>query len=42
VVLPRNAAEQLVEADDPQAQEAALQQGQVFLNGEPFALRLLN
>ena len=42
VVLPRNAAEKLVEADDPQEQEAALQQGQVFLNGEPFALRLLN
>ena len=42
VVLPRNAAEKLVEADDPGEREAALQQGQVFLDGEPVALRLLN
>jgi len=41
VVLPRNAAEKLVEADDPGEREAALQQGQVFLNGEPLAMRLL-
>ena len=42
VVLPRNAAEKLVEAYDPGERDAALQQGQVFLDGEPVALRLLN
>jgi hypothetical protein len=40
VVLPRNAAEKLVETSDPREQETALQQGQVFLNSEPLTLRL--
>ena len=39
-VLPRNVAEKLVEADDPREWEAALQQGQVFVNSEPLRLRL--
>ena len=40
VVLPRNAAEKLVETSDPQERQVALQQGQVFLNAEPLILRL--
>jgi len=42
VVLPRNAAEKLVETSDPQERQVALQQGQVFLNAEPLTLHLLN
>src|SRR5215469_7351018 len=40
VVLPRNVAEKLVEADNPLEREAVLRQGQVFLNSEPLTLGL--
>jgi hypothetical protein len=40
VVLPRNAAEKLVETSGPREREVTLQQGQVFLNAEPLTLRL--
>jgi len=40
VVLPRNAAEKLVETSDLREREVTLRQGQVFLNSEPLTLRL--
>jgi hypothetical protein len=42
LVLPRNAAEKLVETSDPQERQVALQHGQVFLNAEPLTLHLPN
>ena len=41
VVLPSTAAERLVEAKDPREQQIILQQGQVFLNADPFTLTLV-
>lgn len=41
VVLPSDAAKRLVEAKYPQEQQTILDQGEVFLNADPFKLRVI-
>ena len=41
VVLPSSTAERLVETKDPREQQIILQQGEVFLNADPFTLTTL-